>query len=298
MNQELAQQGGNKLIDKLTDIYEAEQKSRLMKWINNPFKRFYIFILNRISYPITHKGKYISANTFFGTHMHIQLPAAAEIYLTGAKVHRSEIQLCKWLLRENAIGKTFVDGGAHYGFYSQFFSFISENGPVYSFEPLSRTFSTLNLNKQQGQAVYNVALSDHDGFVTMTQPDIKNSEANEVVASSESDHRITCIKLDTLFSRLNVKPDYLKLDIEGHEYEALLGSIECIRAYKPVIILEIWSAAYRDNSNQIKAIEYLKNMGYQLYLIDDDGYVHICESFNQLNQTELDSLNVILKYHI
>jgi hypothetical protein len=70
MNQELAQQGGNKLIDKLTDIYQAEQKSRLMKWINNPFKRFYIFILNRILYPITHKGKYISANTFFDTHAH------------------------------------------------------------------------------------------------------------------------------------------------------------------------------------------------------------------------------------
>ena len=35
-----------------------------------------------------------------------------------------------------------------------------------------------------------------------------------------------------------LKPSFIKIDIEGHEYECILGSLNTIKKYKPVIMVE------------------------------------------------------------
>ncbi len=291
----LMQQREN-LLNRLSEIYRIEQRGRIARSIQNPVQRLNVFIHNRLIYPATSKGKLVSAETFWNKPMWIQLPAAAEILLTGAKVHRSEIQLCKWLLREVRPTQTFIDGGAHYGFYSLLFSFLSNQSTVVSFEPLPSTCTILEKNKQPNQIIVNAALSDKTGFVFMSQPDIRNSEANEVIdTDSNESNRISCCALDDELMKLIVQPDYIKLDVEGHEYEALIGAKKTIEQSKPAIILEIWNASYRNNEKQLKAIEMLRSIGYILYLPDDDGILQQCNKLEQLNQSEMDSFNVILK---
>jgi methyltransferase FkbM-like protein len=40
-------------------------------------------------------------------------------------------------------------------------------------------------------------------------------------------------------ARLNVIPQFLKIDIEGYEFEAIKGSLQFIARHKPVIFLEV-----------------------------------------------------------
>jgi hypothetical protein len=84
--------------------------------------------------------------------------------------------------------------------------------------------------------------------------------------------------------------------VEGHEYEALLGAQITLETFKPTVILEIWNARHRNNEKQLKAIEMLRQIGYSLFLPDDDGILNECFSPELLNNSEMDSFNVILKY--
>ncbi len=284
------------LLNRLTRIYNTEQRGKMAKWVENPLKRLYVFWCNRIIYPFMKQGKLVKATTFWNQTMAIQLPAAAEIFLTGAKVHSSEIQLCKWLVKSVSAGETFIDGGAHYGFFSLLFGYLSQQSKVWSFEPHPTTFGVLQKNKQSNQILSQAALSNYVGIVSMTRPDVKNSEGNEILPEgNSSDFQVPCTTIDEIFNSEELKPDYIKLDIEGHEFEAISGAIETIKRHHPIIILEIWNALFRDNSNQLKAIQLLQALNYQLYLLDDDGKMHACNNVEQLKQFTADSFNVILK---
>ena len=61
----------------------------------------------------------------------------------------------------------------------------------------------------------------------------------------------------------------IQLDVEGFEYYSLQGGIETIKAYKPVIVLEIWDRL---------TDRFEKNLNQKLFeLLDTLGYVHECD---------------------
>ncbi|MDA7809902.1 FkbM family methyltransferase [Flavobacteriaceae bacterium] len=77
------------------------------------------------------------------------------------------------------------------------------------------------------------------------------------------------IRLSTLSERLNHIPDIMKMDIEGGEYEAILGSIEWLKVNKPIIIFEFHKGIMeRQNKNHDLIIKKLEEIGYILELVD------------------------------
>ena len=64
---------------------------------------------------------------------------------------------------------------------------------------------------------------------------------------------IPVIAIDTLNLR---SCDLIQLDIEGGEYNALLGAVETIKEFKPVICLEWFE-------NQEKLLSILNSLGYK-----------------------------------
>ena len=65
-------------------------------------------------------------------------------------------------------------------------------------------------------------------------------------------------KLDNFF----LKPNFIKIDIEGHEYECILGSIKTIKKSKPILLIE-----YNPKINK-KIHNILKKIGYKTYYYD------------------------------
>ena len=78
----------------------------------------------------------------------------------------------------------------------------------------------------------------------------------------------------------NLKIDYFDImlvDIEGYEYEFLLGGKEKITKYKPIIIIEIWNDNKRKTENmhisQMDIIKYIESLEYKLINQIGDDFV-------------------------
>lgn len=76
-------------------------------------------------------------------------------------------------------------------------------------------------------------------------------------------------KLDDYLKNRN-KPTILKLDTEGSENLILNGGINFFKKYNPKVFIEIWAKNVKGVENSYKAINLIKKLGYQSYLINDD----------------------------
>ena len=204
-------------------------------------------------------------------------------------------------------GKVIYDIGGHVGVFSIFFSKASgENGSVIVFEPnkdnrnkMERNFKLNGINDIQiidygiGDKTEDIELFFRKGVTasgTMVDS-IKSSIASEKYYDTQI---VKVDSLDNLFKiKTLVKPDFIKMDIEGMEYNALLGMQKIIKKYHPDFYIEIHGADLDDKLNTIKKVyQLLRNLGYSIYHIesnkqlDDQNYTvakvgHIFCKFKQ-----------------
>ncbi len=84
--------------------------------------------------------------------------------------------------------------------------------------------------------------------------------------SSEGDIPIRLEKIDNL--TLSGGLDFIKIDIEGHEYDALLGGSKTIGKYKPVIIFEYNPQRIDANESGSNVISLLTEWEYRFYFLE------------------------------
>lgn len=133
-----------------------------------------------------------------------------------------------------------VDGGAHVGTWT--FTMASKFKRVVSFEPSPDTFEALWHNMRElhpalNAELRNQALGKSHGHVTMTLDgfeqaiEMKNTGGRFAKEGGEIE-RITLDSLDL------PALDFLKLDVEGGEVDAILGARDTLVKFKPVVLFE------------------------------------------------------------
>ena len=122
---------------------------------------------------------------------------------------------------------TFFDIGANIGAYTLIGSEIP-NSSVVSIEPHPYTFSLLKrnveLNSRGNVICLNIAVSDADGVVFFS--DYSESCLNRVLKPEEMEPqslRVACQRVDEICLGLKTEPDFVKIDVEGHEPHVLEG---------------------------------------------------------------------------
>ena len=75
-----------------------------------------------------------------------------------------------------------------------------------------------------------------------------------------------CITIDSLGLK---ELDFIKIDVEGAEFEVLAGAAETIKKLHPVIILETWNT----KRNKINLVKYCNEYGYSFTYIKGDNYL-------------------------
>ncbi len=137
--------------------------------------------------------------------------------------------------------------------------FMDKFDRIYTFEPDPLNFYCLvnNLSKKN---VYKVqgCLGEDNRMVDMVNPCSNNDVGGYHVGSSVG--TIPKFKIDDLQLE---KCDLIMLDIEGYEYNALLGGVQTIAKYRPVVCVECcsWLSRFGASTQHIDTL--LARFGYK-----------------------------------
>jgi FkbM family methyltransferase len=134
-------------------------------------------------------------------------------------------------------GQTVFDCGAHHGINALLYSkMVGPLGHVVAFEPypINLKIAELNarLNNRLNISLVNMALSSASGRT-------KASLVEQcIVMANESANDILFLDLAPLDQFAHLRPDFIKIDIEGAEIDALIGSAEILKQ-TPKLYIEI-----------------------------------------------------------
>jgi FkbM family methyltransferase len=122
---------------------------------------------------------------------------------------------------------TFFDIGANIGSYTLIASEIP-SATVVSFEPHPETFALLRQNVERNARCnvlcLNVALSDHAGEAQFS--DGPESSINRVLQETHAKSAFLLVsarRLESVCEEIHLTPDFVKIDVEGHENAVLSG---------------------------------------------------------------------------
>lgn len=185
------------------------------------------------------------------------------------------------------------DVGAHAGQFAKLFARLTPNGVVYSFEPgrYARMVLMLamGLNRVGNVRIFPFGLSDKPARLDLCLP-IKRSGSfgfglghlggksceNRAVVSESVD-------LVTLDGFMSVFPldrlDLIKADIEGWEMRMMVGGVETLKRFKPVLWLELVDGHLgRAGDSVLSFWAFLENLGYKPFLAQADGSFQAVDS--------------------
>lgn len=142
-------------------------------------------------------------------------------------------------------GMTVLDVGGHIGYYTLLMAkFVGERGRVFSFEPSPENFELLqkniHLNRLGRVEAVRAAIFSKKGISTISIPDDSNSGGASLVHEVGSHAmQIETITLDDFCAERNIKPEFIKMDVEGAEFDVLLGGERTIRDCRPEMLIEV-----------------------------------------------------------
>ena len=140
----------------------------------------------------------------------------------------------------------FLDIGAHIGLVSLPAStIIKKGGVIYSFEPSSRNLFFLKyhikVNNIKNIKVVNKLVGSENTNDHIFYESDEPSGMNSIIQIKEKNiirtKKVESVSVDSFCQENNVKPDLIKVDIEGGEIKMLEGATEVIKKFKPIIFL-------------------------------------------------------------
>lgn len=300
----------NDLKKGLLNVERLAKGSKFSRLIHHPLKYLISFGIQRFLYPYLKTGLKITTKTFYNKKMTILLPSGTDIYLTGGKSHISEIRLAKFILNHLNKDDTFIDIGAHYGYFTLLASeVVGVHGKVLAYEASRDTFSILRKNtfSSSNIIVQNMAVSDSNGELDFYEFPVKYSEYNAAdIRQYENEkwfkkvkprlNKIPCIKLEQIVEEYAIVPKMIKIDVEGAEFRVLSGAAKLLSSHHDSTIIMEYLAANRGNSEHQKAKMLLEELGFQCFVIDDNGeLVHVNHVDEYLEENKIDSDNLVFK---
>jgi FkbM family methyltransferase len=204
--------------------------------------KFFLFILKNINFKI------LKNSLKFGNY-YLSLPRHIGLYLTDSYMEEETFEFIDLLNKDLIMNSTFIDIGGNVGLYSLYFK-KKYNSKIFIFEPdnnnLELLYKTSKKNKLENFHILPFAVSDENKIknflldeytgATGTLENISNIPQQRMKLNRYKN--VLCVKLDDLpiFELENIS--VIKIDTEGHELKVINGSINLIKKYLPIIIVE------------------------------------------------------------
>ena len=197
------------------------------------------------------------------------------IYLLGG----FEVQTLRQYEKLVKEGDVVLDIGANIGAHTiPLAKLVGASGKVFAFEPTSYAFKKQQINVALNPVLIS-RISPHQIMLTATDSSllpqtIYSSWPLETADDLHGIHRgrlmdtQDCLttSLDTFVFGVEIKRiDIIKLDVDGNEFDVIVGARKLITKWKPKIMLELAPHVYDSSPHKFdQLLEDLWSMGYQL----------------------------------
>lgn len=157
-------------------------------------------------------------------------------------------------------GDWVIDVGANVGHYTvQLSRLAGPSGRVLAFEPVRDTFELLahivSITEASNVSLFNVAASYQIGIAGMSAPQFASGLTNYYMAHltrGDTEFNVLTIPIDSLIPPKRVT--LIKIDVEGHELQALRGMQALLQRDAPRLIVE---------GRSMEVESFLIGLGYQ-----------------------------------
>ena len=201
------------------------------------------------------------------------------------------------MMMENLVsdGDTFFDIGANIGWYSLNIAASRRATNVYCFEPIPKTFNSLEKNMELNGVLnvkaHNFGFSSQAGeFPFYYYPEGSGNASSANVTGRDD---VECVKckvrtLDDYTAETGAHVDFIKCDVEGAELLVFQGGMKTIIRDKPIVFSEIlrkWSAKFNYNPNEI--FELFRAQGYYAFFVKNNCLTEFFEMNDETVETNL-----------
>jgi FkbM family methyltransferase len=248
----------------------------------------YLTVLQRVleGFPIRGKGRLADAvlskmNGEFECH---PLPGTTVSVRTDQRIERwmwagaYEPELVSLLKKTLKAGMTVLDLGANIGYFSVIAAaLVGENGQVHAFEPMPHNLVRLrkNLEPFHWTIVHPYAVGNVTGEVSIHYSDKETGWASihdkHPLGNLPCKSAVSATRLDDWLQTNSVnRIDFIKLDIEGSELDALRGARQTLDRFRPTIVAET-----KCGWNRVEIHELLSAIGYECRSFGEDSILGI-----------------------
>jgi len=180
---------------------------------------------------------------------------------------------------EATSGDVVIDAGAYRGDTPLYFSLkVGEKGIVYAFEPDNENYVYLEKNIKLNNLKNIKSIKAGIGSKNTIAHEMGIKSGVTLKGEDDSNGELGNIKvysIDNFISENKInRVDFIKMDIEGWELDALKGAEKCLKQYKPQLAI----CVYHKPEDLLNIANYLKMIvpDYKLYL--DQKSIGWCET--------------------
>lgn len=188
------------------------------------------------------------------------------------KQDRMEIRLLKQYIHP---GDTVMDIGANIGFYAGILSrLVGDNGAVHCFEPDVTNYNHLQrvTNGLRNLHLNNKAAGPETKKIKIyTSPELNVDHRTYRPDTYAEEIEIDAVSIDD-YLRNNPKADFIKMDIQGFEMEAIKGMTQVLSQNQNIkIVSEFWPYGLSAAGSSVNEyFNYLTYLGFNCYLMQND----------------------------
>jgi len=262
-------------------------------------RKLILFLLKNLKFDFKFKHHYTGFRFLLNSYYH------KGYWFYGSKREYSTIQIFFRIIQK---GDYVIEIGGHIGYFSTLFSnIIGPDGKLDVFEPSGENLKYLKKNVsllpaklsygvsiiEKGVGDQNIILDffidpitgqnnsfvkDFDGFYENRKYSADENAKLMIVA-------VPVIRLDDYLQNNTVHPNFIKIDVEGFEYNVILGAKNTIEKCKPSFMIEI-----QKDENEI--ISYFLSVGYNIF---NDQWIKISNFDDYL---KFKTQNIFFLYNI
>ena len=212
-------------------------------------------------------------------------------YYQNGEYEPEETKLIKNLVKPSHV---CLDIGANVGYFTVLMA--KQCKLVYAFEPEPSNYDLMIKNvvaNDLGRKVipFNNAVSDKTGSSKLYLCDASHG-MHRLYKSKHCNKSINVNTLD--IDSQDIQPDFVKIDVEGHEHSVILGMLMTLEKHHPTIVMEFHPPSIEESGHHPRGIyDQLIVLGYSIRLVPDIDKPISYERLYELTNNESGGQNIL-----